>query len=417
MSLKQLSIANAKPREKPYKLFDADGLYLLVQPNGSKLWRFKYRFLKKEKLLAIGAYPAVGLADARTKRDDARKLLAQGIDPSQKKQHDKVAAGIAAANTFGVIAKEYIEKLRAEGRAEITLEKKRWLLLDIASPLTNRPITEITPAEILTILNRLEKNGRRETAHRLRGTIGAVFRFAIATLRATTDPTYALRGALPQVQVTHRAAITDERELGALMVSIDEHDGWPTLRAALKFVVLTMARPGEVRHLKRPEVDRKRAVWTVPAERMKMRRPHDVPLSAQALSASVQAAATSTTMIATTTDLCRSAPSADTAARITTGSSRLARSKARHDTSATAIMAGKRPPNHDLNAWYHLALGYGLTVNEAVARSIAVLSVLHENHYMRYPQDFDGPVPGVHYVADDTVDWLLDACTRVINPK
>ncbi len=283
MSLKQLSITNAKPAEKPYKLFDGNGLHLLVKPNGSKLWRLKYAFGGKEKLLSFGSFPEVPLADARTKRDDARKLLAQGIDPSQQKKADKLAAGIASANTYEAIAKEYIAKLDADGLAPITLEKKRWLLLDLASPLATRPITEIKAAEILDILRRLERNGRRESAHRLRGTIGAVFRFAIATLRAETDPTFALRGALLTVKVTHRAAITDEKKLGALMQSIDDYDGWPTLRSALQFIVLTMARPTEVRHLKRAEIDREKAVWHIPAERMKMRRPHDVPLSRQAM--------------------------------------------------------------------------------------------------------------------------------------
>ena len=146
-----------------------------------------------------------------------------------------------------------------------------------------RPITAITPAEILVLLQRIEKTGRRETARRLRGTIGSVFRLAIVTLRATNDPTFALRGALLRPNVQHRAAITDERELGALMRSIDEYDGWPTLRAALQLVALTMMRPGDVRHMCRSEIVFPKAVWHIPAERMKMRRPHDVPLSDQAL--------------------------------------------------------------------------------------------------------------------------------------
>ncbi len=281
--LTQYVLTNAKPKAKPYKLTDGDGLHLLIQPGGSKLWRFRYRFNGKENMLAFGSFPEVPLADARTKRDNARKALAKGEDPSQKKKADKLAAGIAAANTFSAVTNEYIDKLKADGLAEITLDKKRWLLLDLASPLATRPIADITAAEILDILRRLEKNGRRESAHRLRGTIGAVFRFAIATLRATADPTYALRGALSKPQVIHRAAITDERQLGALMQCIDEHDGWPTLRAALQLLALTMTRPGEVRHMRKPEIDLERAVWRIPPERMKMRRPHDVPLSRQAL--------------------------------------------------------------------------------------------------------------------------------------
>jgi integrase len=189
----------------------------------------------------------------------------------------------AAGNTFGAVAEEYIEKLKAEGKAFRTIEKNRWLLLDLAKPLAHRPMIDITPAEILEILKRVEKTGRRESARRLRGTIGTVYRYAIATLRATNDPTYALRGALLKVEVTHRPAITDERDLGALMVAIDEYDGWPTLRAALLFLALTMTRPGEVRFMRRSEVNWPKATWQIPAERMKMRRPHDVPLSTQAL--------------------------------------------------------------------------------------------------------------------------------------
>ena len=283
MSLKQLTITNVKPSEKPYKLFDSNGLHLLVKPNGSKLWRLKYRFYGKEKLLSIGAFPQVSIIEAREKATDARKLLAQGVDPSQHKKASKLAATVASANTFAAISEEYISKRRAEGLTEVTLEKKRWLLLDLASPLANRPIAEITAAEILDVLRRLERNGRRESAHRLRGTIGAVFRFAIATVRAATDPTFALRGALPKVNVVHRAAITDEKKFGTLMASINDYDGWPTLKAALQILALTMTRPGEVRHMKRAEIDLDRAVWRIPAERMKMRRPHDVPLSRQAV--------------------------------------------------------------------------------------------------------------------------------------
>jgi integrase len=283
MVLTVFAIEKAKPREKPYKLSDGGGLSLLVEPNGSKLWRFRYRFGGKENMLAFGPFPAVTLASARHKRDAARRLIVEGIDPSQQRKDQKAANAEAGKNTFGVIAAEYLAKLKAEGSAESTLSKNKWLLKDLASPLAARPITEIKPAEILDLLRRIEKTGRRDTARRLRGTIGSVYRYAIATLRAENDPTYALRGALLQPIVQHRAAITDERELGALMRCIDEYDGWPTLRAALLFLALTMTRPGDVRHMRRTEVNFPKATWSIPAERMKMRRPHDVPLSRQAL--------------------------------------------------------------------------------------------------------------------------------------
>jgi integrase len=284
MALALFSIQRAAPKQKPYKLPDGNGLYLLVKPSGKKLWRFRYSFAGKENMLALGSYPEISLASARAKRDEARRLVAEGIDPAQRKKLDKLAAKAAASNTFGAVAAEYLEKLQVEGKAEATIEKNRWLLEDLASSLSRRPIADISPAEILDLLKRIEKTGRRHTARRLRGTLGTVFRYGIVTLRNANDPTFALRGALLTPVVTHRAAITDEQEFGALMRTIDDYDGWPTLRAALQFLALTMARPGDVRHMRRSEVVFPKALWRIPAERMKMRRPHDVPLSKQALS-------------------------------------------------------------------------------------------------------------------------------------
>jgi integrase len=283
MYLSDVAVRKAALRERSYKLSDGGGLHVLVQPNGSKHWRLKYRFAGKEKLLSFGRYPMTTLAEARSKRDEAKKLLSSGTDPALRRKLDKIAAATAAQNTFGAVAAEYLANMEANGAAESTLSKNRWMLQDLAAPLANRPIAEIVPAEILHILKRIEKSGRRETARRLRGVMGSVFRHAVVTLRATNDPTYALRGALLKVNVRHRAAITDEKQLGSLMCSIDEYDGWPTLRAALQLLALTMTRPGDVRNMRRPEINFEKAVWCIPAERMKMRRPHDVPLSRQAL--------------------------------------------------------------------------------------------------------------------------------------
>ncbi len=283
MSLTQFAILKARAKEKPYKLSDGEGLYLLVQKGGSKLWRFRYCFAGRENMLAFGAFPATPLAAARSKRDEARKLLAGGVDPAVKRKLDKIAAATAAQNTFGAIAAECLANMEAIGAAKSTISKNSWLLKDLAAPLANRPITEIVPAEILDVLKRIEKSGRRETARRLRGVMGSVFRHAIVTLRANNDPTVVLRGALLTPNVQHRAAITDEKQLGGLMRSIDEYDGWPTLRAALQLLALTMTRPGDVRCMRRSEINFDKAVWRIPAERMKMRRPHDVPLSTQAL--------------------------------------------------------------------------------------------------------------------------------------
>ena len=283
MALSDIAVRKAASRERPYKLADGGGLHVLVQPNGNKYWRFKYRHAGKEKLLSFGRYPIITLADARRRRDEAKKLLSAGTDPSHQRKLDKITVATAAQNTFGAVAAEYLANLEANGAAASTMNKNRWLLEDLASPLATRPISEIIPAEILDLLKRIEKTGRRETARRLRGNMGSVFRYAVVTLRATSDPTTLLRGALLAPKVQHRAAITDEKRLGALMLAIDEYDGWPTVRAALQLVALTMTRPGDVRGMRRSEIDLDKAIWRIPAERMKMRRPHDVPLSKQAI--------------------------------------------------------------------------------------------------------------------------------------
>ncbi len=283
MVLTLFAIQKARPRDKLYKLADGNGLYLHINPNGKKQWRFRYSFAGKENMLAFGTYPEISLASARKKRDEMRTLVAEGIDPSLKRKADKVAAANASRNTLGAIADEYLDHLRESGRAVTTMEKNTWLLNDLAAPFRKRPIKDINAAEILALLRKVEKTGRRETARRLRGTLGSVFRYAIATLRAEHDPTFALRGVLLKPVVTHRSAITDEAKFGALLLAIDEYDGWPTIRAAVKFLALTMARPGDVRFMRRSEVNFVKATWSIPAGRMKMRRPHNVPLSTQAL--------------------------------------------------------------------------------------------------------------------------------------
>jgi integrase len=281
--LTQFAIVHAAAKEKPYKLPDSAGLYLLVQPGGGKAWRFRYSFAGRENMLSLGPFPAVSLANARAKRDEARRLLAGGIDPSEQKKLAKASSVATTQNTFGAVATEFLTKMEANQAAPRTMSKNRWLLLDLAAPLANRPIADITPAELLDILRRVETSGRRETARRLRGTMGCVFRYAVVTLRATSDPTSALRGALLRPIINHRAAITDEQKLGSLMTAIDEYDGWATIRAGLQLLALTMTRPGDIRYMRRSEINFEKAIWRIPGERMKMRRPHDVPLSRQAL--------------------------------------------------------------------------------------------------------------------------------------
>ncbi|MFY9736735.1 MAG: integrase arm-type DNA-binding domain-containing protein, partial [Rhodoplanes sp.] len=284
MALTDTACRAAKGRQTEYKLADGGGLYLLVKPSGSRLWNQAYRFSGKQKKLSHGAYPSVSLAEARRLRDEAKNLLASGVDPGANKKVTKLTAVISATNTFGGIAEEYLQRIEDEGVAASTVTKNRWLLVDLAGPdLGARPIADITPAEVLALLQRIERSGRRETARRLRSVIGTVFRLAIATLRAKDDPTLLLRGALKAPKVQHRAAITDEKHLGALLVAIDAYDGWPTLRCALQFTALTFARPGEVRGATWAEIDVEEAIWRINGARTKVRRPHDVPLSRQAL--------------------------------------------------------------------------------------------------------------------------------------
>jgi len=184
MALSEFKISKAKPKEKPYKLADGGGLFFLVNPGGSKLWRQKYRHLGKERLLAHGQYPDITLAQARNKRDEARVVLANGQDPALEKKLAQINAETQARTTFKLIAEEYIENMEERGLAPTTMKKKRWFLLDLASPLHARPINEITSAELLYLLKSIEKSGRRETAKKMRGAISAVFRLAVVTLRA-----------------------------------------------------------------------------------------------------------------------------------------------------------------------------------------------------------------------------------------
>jgi integrase len=284
MALSDTACRSAKGRETEYKLSDGGGLYLLVKSSGARLWNQAYRFSGKQKKLSHGAYPTVTLAEARRLRDEAKKLLASGVDPGANKKAAKLTAVISATNTFGGIAEDYLQRIEEEGAAASTVTKNRWLLVDLAGPnIGTRPIADIGPAEILALLQQIERSGRRETARRLRSLIGTVFRFAVSTLRAKDDPTLLLRGALKAPKVRRRAAITDEKRLGALLVAIDAYDGWPTLRCALQFAALTFARPGEIRGATWTEIDMQESVWRIDGARTKVRRPHDVPLSRQAL--------------------------------------------------------------------------------------------------------------------------------------
>ena len=252
-----------------------------MQPTGARLWRLAYRFAGKQKLLAFGVYPTISLADARQGRDAAKRLLAAGVDPSEAKKQAK-AIQSEVGDTFRVIAEEYVSKLRRVGRADTTITKIEWLLSFAYPTLGSRSIKEIGAPDILRVLRDVETRGRHESARRLRSTIGSVFRYAVATARAEGDPTFALKGALIKPTVKPRAAVTDPKALGALLRAIDSFDGQPSTHAALKLMALLFPRPGELRAAEWTEFDFDNAVWTIPADRTKMRRPHRVPLSTQA---------------------------------------------------------------------------------------------------------------------------------------
>ncbi|MBB3399669.1 integrase arm-type DNA-binding domain-containing protein [Rhizobium sp. BK060] len=283
MPLTDIQIRNAKADGKPRKLTDASGLYLYISAAGGKSWRLDYNFFGKRKTLTLGSYPSVTLAEARSQRDEAKRKLAEGLDPSLAKKRQQLEAKAAAGNTFGLMADEFIEKLRRDKRAEPTITKNTWMLKVLAAKLDPYPITQITAKDVLGVLTAIEKSGRVESALATRSTIGRVFRYAIATARAETDPTSALRGALQRHVPTSHPALTTRSELGGIMRAIYGYEGWPSLVAALKIQALCFARPGETRSMEWSELDLQAAVWTVPAEKAKMRREHHVPLSRQAL--------------------------------------------------------------------------------------------------------------------------------------
>lgn len=276
-------IRQAKPQARDYKLADFEGLYLLVRPTGAKLWRLNFRFAGKQKSLALGAYPTVTLADARERRDEARKLLANGTDPSVKRRLDKIAAA-AGGSTFRDVAEELLAKQSREGRAAMTTKKNRWLLEPALQAFGSRPIGEVTAPELLHALRKFEVRGRYESARRMRTVAGMVFRYAIATGRAARDISLDLRGALTAPKTKHRAAIIAPVEVGGLLRAIDGYTGQPTTRLALQISAMVFVRPGELRYARWREFDLSSAIWNIPAETMKMDRPHRVPLARQAIS-------------------------------------------------------------------------------------------------------------------------------------
>lgn len=282
--LTETAVKQAKPKDKPYKLADGGGMYLEVMPTGSKYWRLKYRYGDKEKRLALGVYPSVSLASAREKTRIAKVLLAEGSDPGEVKKHNKFIKQKAIVNTFEIVAYELVEKRKQEGAAPVTIEKLIWIIDKKLCPyIGGIPVAEITPVQLLAALRRIEADGLHETANRAKRVIGQVLRYAVATGRAERDASQDLKGALVAAKPKHRAAITNPEELAAVLLAIDGYQGTPEVKAALQLTPLLFQRPGEIRHMEWAEIDWQQECWEIPAEKMKMRLPHTVPLSRQSL--------------------------------------------------------------------------------------------------------------------------------------
>ena len=277
------TVTSARPREREYKLTDGAGLYLLVKPNGRKLWRLNYAYLGKQRTLSFGAWPDVGLADARERRDEARKLIAAGLDPSHEAKLAEARAMLSEENSFKLVAEEWVAKQEREGMSEVTLSKIRWLLAKAYPRIGSRPVAKITPQEALTVLRSIEATGRYESARRMRSVLGRVFRYAIATTRAEMDPSRDLRGALTVPKAKHLAAITTPKGAGELMRAIEGYTGHAITLFGLRLSAHLFVRPGELRQAEWSEFDFDRSVWNIPEQKMKMRRPHRVPLSTQVI--------------------------------------------------------------------------------------------------------------------------------------
>lgn len=294
MALTDVAIRKAKPKPKPYKMGDALGLFLLVQPTGGKLWRLKYRADGKEKKLAIGIYPDVGLGEARRRRDEARELMALGKDPSREKRREKVRSQIEVGNTFAAIAGEYCDKRKRDGQkawAPATAVRCEYLLSLLNGSIGKLPIADIEPADVLAAVRRIEGKGKLESAKRTLQLAGCVFRYAVSTARLGSDPTRDLRGALTAPTVTHYGAVLEPTRVGELLRAIDGYEGQPVTKLAMQLAPHVFVRPGELRHAEWEETDLDGALWTIPASKTKMRKDHRVPLSRQAIAILTEARA------------------------------------------------------------------------------------------------------------------------------
>ena len=287
MALTDIEVKKAKPKDKVYKLSDGGGLYLQITPAGGKWWRFKYRFDNKEKLISFGTYPDISLGEARTRRQDARNLVANGLDPSAEKKAAKEAKAELHSNSFEVIAREWHKHMQAkkEWSAEHAATILNRLEKDCFPWIGSTPIAEVAAKEIKAILDRIRSRGVIETARRALTIMGQVYRYAIMTDRAEYDISAGFRGYLPATSKTrkHMASVTDPRELAPLLRAMDGYQGGLVTQCALKLLPLLFVRPGELRHMEWSEIDLETAEWNIPGPKKKMKADHLVPLSRQAV--------------------------------------------------------------------------------------------------------------------------------------
>jgi integrase len=281
--LTKFLIDNTKPGTKSRRLSDGRGMYLEIAPAGGRWWRFKYRLAGKERRISLGVYPDVGLAEARDRREQARKQVAAGIDPAQQRRAEKIALVERSENTFEAIAREWFAMFSPKWVTTHSNKVIGRLEKDLVPWLGSRPIRDITAPEVLSVLRRIAARGADETARRALQDCGRVFRYAVATGRADRDPTRDLSGALAPRTVVHLPSITEPKAVGALMRAIDDYQGTFVTRCALRLAPLVFTRPGELRQAEWAEFDLEKAEWRIPAERMKMREQHIVPLSSQAV--------------------------------------------------------------------------------------------------------------------------------------
>ncbi len=281
MLLTSTAIRNLKPKPKQYMKPDGQGLWLFVMPNGKKYWRFNYRFSGKRNIISFGVYPEVSLAQAREKREETRKLIANGTDPSKARKDEKAKRD--GANTFEAVAREWIENNKGAWAERHTESLTKRLERNVFPSLGKRPVSEIDAQELLRVLREIEGRGVIETAHRCKQVCGQVFRYAVATGRASHDPSTSLRGALKPVKSVNFAAITEPDQIAGLLLAIDGYQGSIVVVSALRLAPLVFVRPGELRHAEWSEINLDGAMWTIPGGKMKGNRDHMVPLSRQAV--------------------------------------------------------------------------------------------------------------------------------------